>query len=132
MTESDKIRQKLRTTINVLRKYTHHPNCTEIYSCPYKHVDCQKRLDLDTAIAWEVADALDALNYDLYITDSPGPASLREWRIRAIEISLNRIDAFYSILLRHKQSYSHLIAELENVGEILEQITQTLSSVEGE
>lgn len=118
MAENEKIRQRLRITIHSLRRYVHLPTCTEIYSCPNKHPNCQKRLGLDTAIAWELADELAAL-LDYFMLTSTFSDSIRDWLIQKIERTFTKTEAFRSLLQRHAQSYCQLLSELENVEGVL-------------
>ena len=43
---------KIKKARNDLLKYCHHSDCNEINECPQWHDKCEKRLGLDTAIAW--------------------------------------------------------------------------------
>ena len=47
-----------------LRKYCHHPDCFLPEQCPLLHLECKKKLGLDTAIAWRAADHISKLLND--------------------------------------------------------------------
>jgi len=40
--------------------YAHALDCSEAYSCPEEHIECSKRLGIDTALAWRLAQKVDA------------------------------------------------------------------------
>jgi hypothetical protein len=57
--------KEAKDAIYRLRKFCHHEDCRyPVHSCPddeSKHPLCQKKLGLDTAVAWEMADTLQAM-----------------------------------------------------------------------
>jgi hypothetical protein len=50
--------QNLQKWMNRLAEYCHNPECDNIEDCPEDHPNCQKRLGLNTAIAWIARDSL--------------------------------------------------------------------------
>jgi len=46
------IKKELLDQREKLLRYCHDETCDDIYTCPWEHEKCEKKLDLDTAIAW--------------------------------------------------------------------------------
>jgi len=51
-------RKWLEEAVRRIRGYCHVEECEKVNECPTTHVECKKKLGLDTAIAWKVAECL--------------------------------------------------------------------------
>ena len=47
--------QELEKICDRLKKECHHEDCTDVYCCPETHPDCQRGLDIYTALVWELS-----------------------------------------------------------------------------
>jgi len=61
---NDPILATLENIEEELRKYCHHPDCFLSEQCPLLHLECKKKLGLDTAIAWCAANHISQLLSD--------------------------------------------------------------------
>ncbi len=66
---------KVREIERRLRAYCHVEGCLEVYDCPEYHEKCKEKLDLDTSLAWQMAECLkmgnDSECYFLFCTITP-------------------------------------------------------------
>ncbi|RLG42600.1 MAG: hypothetical protein DRO05_00555 [Thermoproteota archaeon] len=80
-----------------LRKYCHHPDCFLPEQCPLKHLECKKKLGLDTAIAWRAANHISRL------LTSRSPSQFHEICI----------DEFLAVVTLHSKEFPLLYRLLE-------------------
>lgn len=63
-----RLKKEMKTISDNLRKLCHSKSCKRISRCP-QHCGCKVRLDLDTALAWSVADNIDVIIGELNLYD---------------------------------------------------------------
>jgi len=63
------IKKKLQDQREKLLQYCHDETCDNIYVCPWEHEKCEKKLDLDTAIAWMVGHIIFQMLYKASLSD---------------------------------------------------------------
>ena len=63
------IKEKLIKQREKLLQYCHDETCNNIYTCPWEHEKCKKKLDLDTAIAWMVGYMIFQIFYKASLDD---------------------------------------------------------------
>jgi len=84
------IKKKLQDQREKLLKYCHDEECDSIYTCPQGHEKCEKKLDLDTAIAWVAGHILSSIPYQT-------PETLRD--------NFHTLLYLYEIVRLHKDQY---------------------------
>ena len=84
----------------MLRKYCHAEECDAIYSCPADCEECAKKLGLDTAIAWQLADRVRVILDCVEVS--------REQTLLLLEKYVPIVDAFGSVVARHMASFPQL------------------------
>ena len=65
--EIEKLLDSIEELADKFKRYCHAPNCEDPNACPSKHPPCQKRLNLDTSLAWEAAAALFDIKWDILL-----------------------------------------------------------------
>ncbi|RLG42538.1 MAG: hypothetical protein DRO05_00920 [Thermoproteota archaeon] len=63
------IKKKLQDQREKLLKYCHDEKCSNIYTCPWEHEKCEKKLGLDTAIAWVAGYVVFQILYKAFLDD---------------------------------------------------------------
>lgn len=47
--------EELEKICDFLKQQCHHEDCKDVYCCPESHLDCRPRLDIYTALVWELS-----------------------------------------------------------------------------
>ena len=99
--------ERIQEVLEVLRKlekwlrgYCHAEKCSAIHECPADHEECAKKLGLDTAIAWELRDDVEAVLYWME-RDTKRARKFLEWAIVTAS-------AFANVVERHATSFPEL------------------------
>lgn len=95
--------------LNALRKkfqaYCHEENCRTIDICP-EECDCEKELDLDTAIAWNTATTIK--KFIRWGEDDPSSHLLG-----------SIVYGYYAILIYHQKKYEKLFGLIREACELV-------------
>jgi len=83
-----------------LMKYCHVEECDAIYDCPADHEECAKKLGLDTAIAWQLADRVRIILNCVEVS--------REQTLLLLEKYVPIVYAFGNVVAWHVASFPQL------------------------
>ena len=104
--------QEVGEVVMRLRKYAHSEACEAYLACPLHHEECKSMLGLDTSIAWELANELNAIHG--YLTRYYGGSGFDSQHVyKKVEKVSTLADSFGRVLARH--GYTTLGAEIDNV-----------------
>jgi hypothetical protein len=119
---TEKMVKKKNIIREALLAYCHDSRCTQIYDCPRNHYACIKKLDLDTAIAWQAADQLCFIPESYALNSGSYDYVSRE---HTMLISGFKSIVLLNLLARmHKDKYPKLHSLMRGANEIMELICQ--------
>jgi len=105
----------MRELYTALRRYCHAITCDSIEACPRAHPDCRGMLGLDTAIAWEAAEAVEmCLVY------------YKENDFENFRTELERVTVLFDVVTRHQETHQQLYRLLMYSWERLERLERRL------